>query len=215
MARIALQRDPSGKLILPGNGRPKIRREDFLVGNLTSHPWLTAAQGTASFQNMVAGRGQITIATSGSTGSQAQLRTGQMIDLAGVEYVKWTVEGWTVDANAGINLYMGISDSGKGAYAAATPDPGIKAVSGDTAVVIPDNWLSDGEWQRRKTRSFLVVCGTKHAYVLESEQVVADVDLSASMVLGPAYPSISITQATGTTARNLVIGAVELEVGWY
>lgn len=213
MTNRILPRDLGGNIILPGS-ITKTLSEDFLI--TTALPsWLFAAAGTATFQNMAVERGQVTMTTSGTTGSNTELRTSQLIDLSKVEAVMWTVEGFYVDASAGINMYFGISNSGAGAYCAATPNPVLKISSGDPGVTVKDDWLSNNEWQRRKSRSFLINCQTKHAYILEHGQVVADVDLSATMVLGPAYPSINIVQATGTVARNLKIGRVSLTVSTY
>lgn len=213
MTNRILPRDLSGNIILPGS-ITKTLSEDFLTSSALPS-WLFAASGTPTFQNMAVERGQVTMTTSGTTGSNTELRTSQLIDLTKVEAVMWTVEGFYADASAGINLYFGISNAGNGAYCAATPNPVLKVSSGDTGTAVRDDFLSNNEWGRRKSRSFLINCQTKHAYVLEHGQVIADVDLSAKIVLGPAYPSINLVQATGTIARNLRIGRVSLTVSTY
>lgn len=215
MANYPLPRRPDGALALPG-GMTKAIVEDFLFA--TALPgWLAASYtggtGSCTVSNAAAGRGEVALTTPAVSGSQAVIKTASAIDTSKVAWVWWELEGFYVDSNAGISLFMGINDSTFGAFVRADPEPAVRC-NAYTSPLLHDWWLSNNEWGRRKNRGLLLLTGQKRLYLMDGDQEIQDVDLTSVLQNGPIFPSVTI-RADAAAAKTIKIGRMSLRVGTY
>lgn len=202
MTYLPLPRDAQGDIVLPGRVRKTIT-ENFMWS--TAMPsWLALTNGTATYSTLATSRGEVAIASAATNGAQASLRTNDYIDLSKVESVWWQLDGFSFDSLGASALFMGVSGTGTGAYLNGQ----VMKSAGGADTTVPTNLLVDF---RKKNIGILLITGTKHVYVTQGQDVMAEVDYSATMVLGQVRPDVAMATQENV-AKTIRIARASLTV---
>lgn len=205
MTFLPIPRKPSGDFDIPSNWT-RTMTEEF--GYSTALPaWLTIGAGTPAYNTLATTRGELAITSGAVSGNKAQLIGTNNLDLSKVEAVWWQAHGYGLDSLGNSATYLALSGAAGGAYINGSTVKGF----GCPDVVINTQALYD---YRKKTLGLLIWAKYKHAYVTIGDEIIADVDYSATMTLGLVKPELTI-MTNEAVAKTLRVARVSLTTWGY
>lgn len=220
-----LIRDPSGLLVPVSRTIQSKRWEGWDSAMPSGFEVLSGTLTIATWGDTMPGPGQVEIATAGSVGATAQVRSSFGIDPSRFHQIEVYAEGLDTDADSNVDMWLKVCRQGVAPTRGVTlyhvagqswAELRVHTTSGDAVFATRVPLVGASIGQKRKNVGLHLRPVAKVVWVTMDDQIIFQKDISgtAFATSGSSYrPEIGISTTNGA-ARKLRFGAMGYRVGY-